>query len=223
MAARATTAATTGEQRPRRRATASRSASSLAPTSAAARSDVPNLHRQACHPDRRDRRVGSRNVRPDQTGTIRVSRPASRRRPAAAVVRPSRRCRADLMTTVDVTLKPFERRLGPDGVALALPEGYVRLVHPRSGLSRPARPVDRQCSGTIDAGSRGEITVCLVNLDPRRRSARPATGSPSGRERHKRPRSSRWTRFRVGPRHGGLRSTEGFRDQAEAPHDAEES
>lgn len=40
---------------------------------------------------------------------------------------------ADLITTVDVTLKPFERALVPTGVAIALPAGYVALVHPRSG------------------------------------------------------------------------------------------
>ena len=32
---------------------------------------------------------------------------------------------ADLITTVDVTLKPFERALVPTGVAIALPAGYV--------------------------------------------------------------------------------------------------
>ncbi len=42
---------------------------------------------------------------------------------------------ADLITTVDVTLKPFERALVPTGVAIALPAGYVALVHPRSGLA----------------------------------------------------------------------------------------
>ena len=35
---------------------------------------------------------------------------------------------ADLITTVDVTLKPFERALVPTGVAIALPAGYVALV-----------------------------------------------------------------------------------------------
>ena len=39
---------------------------------------------------------------------------------------------ADLVTTVDVTLAPGERAMVPTGVALALPAGYVALVHPRS-------------------------------------------------------------------------------------------
>ena len=42
---------------------------------------------------------------------------------------------ADLRTTQDVVLEPGERALVPTGVAIALPEGYVGLVHPRSGLA----------------------------------------------------------------------------------------
>ncbi|MSW72141.1 MAG: dUTP diphosphatase, partial [Actinobacteria bacterium] len=42
---------------------------------------------------------------------------------------------ADLHTTVDVTLAPGERALVPTGIAVALPDGYVALVHPRSGLA----------------------------------------------------------------------------------------
>jgi len=73
---------------------------------------------------------------------------------------------ADLMTAVDVTLAPFERALVPTGVALALPEGYVGLVHPRSGLAARHGLSIVNAPGTIDAGYRGEIKVCLVNLDP---------------------------------------------------------
>ncbi|HEY9562345.1 MAG TPA: dUTP diphosphatase [Nocardioides sp.] len=72
---------------------------------------------------------------------------------------------ADLMTTVDVTLAPGERRLVPTGVALALPEGYVGLVHPRSGLAARHGVSIVNAPGTIDAGYRGEIKVLLVNLD----------------------------------------------------------
>lgn len=74
---------------------------------------------------------------------------------------------ADLMTTVDVTLAPFERALVPTGVALALPEGHVGLVHPRSGLAARHGLSIVNAPGTIDAGYRGEIKVCLINLDPR--------------------------------------------------------
>jgi dUTP diphosphatase len=72
---------------------------------------------------------------------------------------------ADLMTTVDVTLAPGERTLVPTGIALALPDGYVGLVHPRSGLAARHGPSIVNAPGTIDAGYRGEIKVLLVNLD----------------------------------------------------------
>ena len=72
---------------------------------------------------------------------------------------------ADLVTTVDVTLAPGERTLVPTGIALALPDGYVGLVHPRSGLAARHGLSIVNAPGTIDAGYRGEIKVLLVNLD----------------------------------------------------------
>ena len=74
---------------------------------------------------------------------------------------------ADLVTTVDVTLQPGERALVPTGIALALPEGYVGLVHPRSGLAARCGLSIVNSPGTVDAGYRGEVKVMLVNLDPR--------------------------------------------------------
>lgn len=73
---------------------------------------------------------------------------------------------ADLVTTVDVRLAPGERALVPTGLALALPEGYVGLVHPRSGLAARFGLSIVNAPGTIDAGYRGEVKVLLVNLDP---------------------------------------------------------
>jgi dUTP pyrophosphatase len=73
---------------------------------------------------------------------------------------------ADLFARTDVTLLPGERRLVPTGIALALPEGYVALVHPRSGLAHRSGLSIVNAPGTIDAGYRGEVQVCLVNLDP---------------------------------------------------------
>jgi dUTP pyrophosphatase len=73
---------------------------------------------------------------------------------------------ADLYSREDVTLLPGERRLVPTGIALALPEGFVALVHPRSGLAHRAGLSIVNAPGTIDAGYRGEVQVCLVNLDP---------------------------------------------------------
>ncbi len=73
---------------------------------------------------------------------------------------------ADLVTTVDVHLEPGERVLVPTGVALALPDGYVGLVHPRSGLAAKLGVSIVNAPGTVDAGYRGEISVLLINLDP---------------------------------------------------------
>ena len=73
---------------------------------------------------------------------------------------------ADLVTTVDVTLEPGERAMVPTGIAIALPEGYVALVHPRSGLAARHGVSIVNAPGTVDAGYRGEIKVLLVNLDP---------------------------------------------------------
>lgn len=73
---------------------------------------------------------------------------------------------ADLRTTQDVTLRPFERALVPTGVEIALPAGYVALVHPRSGLAVKQGVTVLNAPGTIDAGYRGEIKVPLINMDP---------------------------------------------------------
>ncbi|MCX6395909.1 MAG: dUTP diphosphatase [Propionibacteriales bacterium] len=73
---------------------------------------------------------------------------------------------ADLFARVDVRLEPGERKLVPTGIAVALPDGYVALVHPRSGLAHKVGLSIVNAPGTIDAGYRGEIQVCLVNLDP---------------------------------------------------------
>jgi dUTP pyrophosphatase len=73
---------------------------------------------------------------------------------------------ADLVTAVDVTLQPGERALVPTGIAMAVPEGYVALVHPRSGLAARHGLSIVNAPGTIDAGYRGEVSVLLVNLDP---------------------------------------------------------
>ena len=73
---------------------------------------------------------------------------------------------ADLVTAVDVTLQPGERALVPTGIAMAVPEGYVALVHPRSGLAARHGLSIVNTPGTIDAGYRGEVKVLLVNLDP---------------------------------------------------------
>jgi dUTP pyrophosphatase len=73
----------------------------------------------------------------------------------------------DLVTTVDVALEPGERALVPTGIALELPHGYAGFVLPRSGLAARHGLGMVNAPGTIDAGYRGEIKLCLVNHDLR--------------------------------------------------------
>jgi dUTP pyrophosphatase len=72
---------------------------------------------------------------------------------------------ADLVAARDVEIAPGGWALVPTGVAIALPEGYVGLVHPRSGLANRLGVTVLNAPGTVDAGYRGEILVNLVNHD----------------------------------------------------------
>jgi dUTP pyrophosphatase len=72
---------------------------------------------------------------------------------------------ADLVAASDVEIRPGEWVLVPTGVAIALPDGYVGLVHPRSGLAARLGVTVLNAPGTVDAGYRGEIMVNLVNHD----------------------------------------------------------
>lgn len=74
---------------------------------------------------------------------------------------------ADLVTIKDFTLAPGERALIPTGISIALPDGYVALVHPRSGLAMKHGVTLVNTPGTIDAGYRGEIACILINHDPK--------------------------------------------------------
>lgn len=73
---------------------------------------------------------------------------------------------ADLHSTIDVTIAPGERVLVPTGIAIALPDGFVALVHPRSGLAARHGLSIVNTPGTVDAGYRGEVKVLLINHDP---------------------------------------------------------
>ena len=81
---------------------------------------------------------------------------------------------ADLVCIEDVTLAPGERMLVSTGVAIALPAGYVGLVHPRSGLANKHGIGIVNTPGTIDSGYRGELKICLINLDPSETVSLPA-------------------------------------------------
>lgn len=73
---------------------------------------------------------------------------------------------ADLVAAHDVTLAPGERALVGTGVRVAIPAGHVGLVTPRSGLAARTGLSIVNAPGVIDSGYRGEIKVCLINLDP---------------------------------------------------------
>jgi dUTP pyrophosphatase len=75
---------------------------------------------------------------------------------------------ADLRATAAVTIPPLGRATVGTGVALAIPDGYVGLVHPRSGLATRDGLTVVNAPGTVDAGYRGEIKVTLGNTDPER-------------------------------------------------------
>ncbi len=72
---------------------------------------------------------------------------------------------ADLHAAEDAELLPGERAVIRTGVAIALPDGYVALVHPRSGLAARHGVTLVNAPGTVDAGYRGEIKVTMINTD----------------------------------------------------------
>lgn len=71
---------------------------------------------------------------------------------------------ADLATVEALRIAPGARVAAPTGLAMAIPAGWVGLVHPRSGLARRHGLTVANAPGTIDAGYRGEVQVLLVNL-----------------------------------------------------------
>ena len=71
----------------------------------------------------------------------------------------------DLRSSESFELRPGERRLVGTGIAISLPDGYAAFVHPRSGLAARHGVTIVNAPGTVDAGYRGEIKVCLINTD----------------------------------------------------------
>ena len=69
----------------------------------------------------------------------------------------------DLHAADTTTLQPGQRALIPCGIAIAIPDGHVGLVHPRSGLAVDHGLTLLNAPGTIDAGYRGEVKVLLIN------------------------------------------------------------
>jgi len=72
---------------------------------------------------------------------------------------------ADLAIAEDCDLAPGERKLVGTGLAVVLPDGWAGFVHPRSGLAARSGLTIVNAPGTIDAGYRGEVKICLLNTD----------------------------------------------------------
>lgn len=62
---------------------------------------------------------------------------------------------------VDVTLMPGERRMFTTGIKMKIPDGYVGLIWPRSGLA--AKFGIDVMAGVIDSTYRGVIQIVLIN------------------------------------------------------------
>lgn len=73
----------------------------------------------------------------------------------------------DLAAAEPVALMPGDRAAVRTGLRVAVPPGWVGLVHPRSGLARRHGITVANAPGTIDAGYRGEVQVLLINLGDR--------------------------------------------------------
>ena len=72
---------------------------------------------------------------------------------------------ADLHAAEALVLAPGQRATVGTGVSIALPDGYVAFVVPRSGLAAKHGITIVNSPGTVDAGYRGEIRVTLLNTD----------------------------------------------------------
>ncbi len=72
---------------------------------------------------------------------------------------------ADLSAAEAVTLAPGERATVGTGLSIALPDGFVAFVVPRSGLADRHGITIVNSPGTVDAGYRGEIRVTILNTD----------------------------------------------------------
>jgi dUTP pyrophosphatase len=69
----------------------------------------------------------------------------------------------DIRSADSTTVPARSRQTVSTGISLALPNGYVALVHPRSGLAAKFGITVLNSPGVVDAGYRGQILVTLVN------------------------------------------------------------
>ena len=64
----------------------------------------------------------------------------------------------------DLTIPPLGRALIPTGISMEMPKGHECQIRPRSGLALNHGVTVLNTPGTIDADSRAEIGVVLINL-----------------------------------------------------------
>lgn len=69
----------------------------------------------------------------------------------------------DLYSVEDATIFPGQTVKVKTGIALAIPEGKVGLIWPRSSLGSKGLDV---MAGVVDSSYRGEVIVCLYNGNP---------------------------------------------------------
>ena len=67
----------------------------------------------------------------------------------------------DLYSSERAFIISSKRKVVSTSISLAIPDGYVGLIWPRSGLA--AKKGIDVFAGVIDSGYRGEIKVCLYN------------------------------------------------------------
>ena len=69
----------------------------------------------------------------------------------------------DLYAAEQASIPVLGRTLVGTGIAIAIPEGYVGYITPRSGLAHSNGITVLNSPGTVDAGYTGEIKVNVVN------------------------------------------------------------
>jgi dUTP pyrophosphatase len=69
----------------------------------------------------------------------------------------------DLRAAEEVILSPKITKKVPTGIHVEIPEGYVGLIFPRSGLASKEGVILSNIVGVIDSDYRGEI-ICALQL-----------------------------------------------------------
>lgn len=70
----------------------------------------------------------------------------------------------DLTVRESLSIAPFGTVMAGTGVSVEIPEGYVGLCFPRSGISTKRGINLSNCVGVIDSGYRGEVMAPLHNM-----------------------------------------------------------